>query len=220
MGNYATEIRVVADILKREKLCSDISPLIQCCSKGEYRVEKLRFNISEVPRNTKPNVELLEVLLDVSFKETLDDIPISNYCFRITAQGLDGNAKQIKSCWHLDYDSNNNQEYIHPNFHLTWGGETIKSLNFGDVLLLPTPRISYPPMDIVLGVDFVLSNFIKKGEYMKIQSDSQYQAAVKNAQEKYWKPYMMSLAHHWGKISCNYKNNAKDCKFFYPTLID
>lgn len=220
MGNYAAEIRIVADILKKEKLCSDISPLTKNCIKGEYRVEELKFNISEVPRNTRPDIKLLEVLLDVSFKETQDDIPISNYCFRITAQGLDSNANLIKSSWHLDYDSSNNQEYIHPHFHLTWGGETIKSLNLGNVLLLPIPRISYPPMDIILGIDFVLSNFIKKGEYMKIQSDSQYQAAVKNAQEKYWKPYMMSLAHHWGKNPCNYRDNAKDCKFFYPTLID
>lgn len=220
MGNYAAEIRVIADILKKEKLCSDISPLTQCCGKGEYRVEELKFNISEVPRNTKPNVELLEVLLDVSFKEAQDDIPISNYCFRVTAQGLDSNVKLIKSCWHLDYDNNNSQEYIHPHFHLTWGGDAIKPLDLGDVLLLPTPRISYPPMDIVLGIDFVLSNFIKKREYAKIQSDPQYQAAIKNAQEKYWKPYMLSIASHWDGNPCDYANNAKCCKYFYPTLID
>lgn len=220
MGNYAAEVKVIADILKREKLCSDISPLTRYCNKGEYRVEELKFNISEVPRNTSPDIELLEVLLNVYFKETQDDIPMSNYYFRITAQGLDSNANLIKSSWHLDYDSNNNQEFIHPHFHLTWGGNTIKSLNLGDVLLLPTPRISYPPMDIILGIDFVLSNFIKKDKFSKIQSYSQYQTAVKNAQEKYWKPYMLSIASHWDGGLCDYANNAKCCKYFYPTLVD
>lgn len=74
----------------------------------------------------------------------------------------------------MDYDINNNQEYIHPHFHLTWGGDTMKGLGLGDVLLLPTPRISYPPLDIILGIDFVLSNFVKADIYKKIQCDSQY----------------------------------------------
>ena len=220
MGNYATEINFIANILQREKLCSDISPLNKCCSNGMYRVEELKFNIREVPRNTRPNVELMEVLLNVSFQELQDDIPGSNYCFRITAQGLDGNVNLVKSSWHLDYDINNNQEYIHPHFHLTWGGDTMKGLGLGDVLLLPTPRISYPPLDIILGIDFVLSNFVKADIYKKIQCDSQYKNAVKNAQEKYWKPYMLSMASHWNDGLCNYSKNAKDCKYFYPTLID
>ena len=220
MGNYATEINTIANILQREKLCSDISPLNNYCSNGVYRVEELKFNIREVPRSTRPNVELLEVLLDVSFQELQDDIPVSNYHFRITAQGLDSNVNLIKSSWHLDYDNKNNQEYIHPHFHLTWGGDTMKGLGLGDVLLLPTPRISYPPLDIILGIDFVLSNFVKADIYKRIQSDSQYKVAIKSAQEKYWKPYMLSLAHHWNNGLCNYSNNAKDCKYFYPTLID
>jgi len=220
MGNYATEINTIANILQREKLCSDISPLNNYCSNGVYRVEELKFNIREVPKNTRPNVELLEVLLDVSFQELQDDIPVSNYHFRITAQGLDSNVNLIKSSWHLDYDNKNNQEYIHPHFHLTWGGNTMKGLGLGDVLLLPTPRISYPPLDIILGIDFVLSNFVKADIYKKIQCDSQYKTAVKNAQEKYWKPYMLSMASHWNNGLCNYSNNAKDGKYFYPTLID
>ena len=206
MGNYAAEINSIAKILQREKLCSDISPLNKCCSNGMYRVEELKFNIREVPRNTRPNVELLEVLLDVSFQELQDDIPVSNYHFRITAQGLDSNVNLVKSSWHLDYDINNNQEYIHPHFHLTWGGDTMKGMGLGEVLLLPTPRISYPPLDIILGIDFVLSNFVKAEIYKRIQCDSQYKKAVKNAQEKYWKPYMLSIASHWDKRLCSNKN--------------
>lgn len=214
-------IKFLASILKREKICSDISPLSNCFNNGKYRVEELKFNINEVPRNTKPNVELLEVILDVSYNETEDDIPISNYCFRVTAQGIDHNLKIIKSSWHLDYDCDNSQAYIHPYFHLTWGGNAIKSLNLGDLLLLPTPRISYPPMDIVLGIDFILSNFIKSNIYSRIQSDSYYRAAVKNAQSRFWKPYILSLAHHWCNNQCSldqYKTIS--CKQFYPTLID
>ena len=93
-------------------------------------------------------------------------------------------------------------------------------MNLGNVLLLPTPRISHPPMDIVLGIDFVLSNFVKAEIYKKIQSNSQYKAAVRKAQEKLWKPYMLSLAHHWCKNTCSNVNlNTITATNFHPTLV-
>lgn len=221
MSNYATYIQNIANILKNKKICSDISPLVggYDYKKGECNIAKLKFKI-DIPRNTKPSVSLLNVFLDVSYKEMDSvDIPISQYCFRITIEGQNETGK-VKSAWHLDYDDSEEQDYIHPHFHLTWGGNTIKDMNLGNILLLPTPRISYPPMDVVLGIDFVLSNFVKSDIYKQIQKDSQYKAAVKSAQEKYWKPYMLSVASHWNNGLCNYSNNAKDSKYFYPTLID
>ena len=52
-------------------------------------------------------------------------------------------------------------------------------------------------------------------------SDSQYKAAVKKAQEKYWKPYILSLAHHWCGNNCQkvQLTNIK-AKDFHPTLIE
>lgn len=185
-------------------------------------VAKLKFTIKDnIPRNTTPLVPSLDVLLDVFYKETDNtDIPLSQYNFRVTVEGKNQNGL-FKSSWHLDYDNNNVQDFIHPHFHITWGGNKMKDLNLGEVLLLPTPRFSYPPMDIVLGVDFILSNFVKVDIYKQIQSDSQYKAAVKNAQEKYWKPYILSLAHHWCGNSCQkiQLTNIK-AKHFHPTLID
>ena len=145
---------------------------------------------------------------------------MSQYSFRVTVEGRNQNGL-FKSSWHLDYDNNNGQDFIHPHFHITWGGNKMKNLNLGEVLLLPTPRFSYPPMDIVLGVDFILSNFVKVDIYKQIQSDSQYKAAVKKAQEKYWKPYILSLAHHWCGNNCQkvQLTNIK-AKDFHPTLIE
>ncbi len=220
MSNYATYIQNIANILKSRKICSDTAPLLGGYKRGECNIAKLRFRI-DIPRNTKPSVSLLDVFLDVSYKETnVVDIPISQYSFRITIEGQNETG-MVKSSWHLDYDESEGQDYIHPHFHLTWGGNTIKDMNLGDILLLPTPRISYPPMDVVLGIDFVLSNFVKSDIYRQIQSDSQYKAAVKSAQEKYWKPYMLSLAHHWCNNSCCQTSfQTISAKHFHPTLID
>ena len=194
MGNSVASIQYIANILKQKKLCLDTSPLTQGYNKGEkeWNVAKLKFTIKDnIPRNTIPSVTLLDVLLDISYKETDDtEIPVSQYNFRITVEGKNQNGL-FKSSWHLDYDNNNVQDFIHPHFHITWGGNKMKDLNLGEVLLLPTPRFSYPPMDIVLGVDFILSNFVKVDIYKQIQSNSQYKAAVKKAQEKHWTPYIL-----------------------------
>ena len=94
-------------------------------------------------------------------------IQISHYHSTISGVTVEGKNQNglFKSSWHLDYDNNNVQDFIHPHFHITWGGNKMKDLNLGEVLLLPTPRFSYPPMDIVLGVDFILSNFVKVDIY-------------------------------------------------------
>lgn len=222
MGNYATEVQNIARILRKKNLCLDTSPLTsRLYNQGYYKVEKLNFSINDIPRNTKPKLVMLNVILDIAFRESNDDIPFSDYYFRMTAEGLDENSNLTTSSWHLDYDNNDSQEYTHPHFHLTWGGDRMKDLNLGEVLLLPTPRISYPPMDIILGIDFILCNFIKSNIYLQIQSDSEYKAAVKRAQEKYWRPYLLSLAHHWCNNNCSLINpKSINAKHFHPTLVD
>jgi len=182
----------------------------------------LKIKITDIPNNTKPNITTLEVLLNVQIKETQlsgKNIcnPVSTYNFHIEIVGKDG-EKTVHSSWHLDFDNSNTSDYIHPSLHLTYGGNTMKYTELGNVLLLPTPRISYPPMDAVLGIDFVLSNFTKKDIYNRIKANSQYKAAVKHSQERLWKPYMLSLANHW--CNCSSLNSNGLCKEYHPTLID
>ncbi|OAV64224.1 hypothetical protein Barb6XT_02885 [Bacteroidales bacterium Barb6XT] len=149
------------------------------------------------------------------------DTPVSAYNFSIEIMGR--NEKQtVRSNWHLDFDNTIDSEYMHPSFHLTYGGKTMKSTELGNVLLLPAPRISYPPMDAILGVDFVLSNFVKEDTYNKIKADSQYKVAVRRSQQRLWRPYMLSVANHWCKFT-NFQHfsiNNNLGKQYQPTLID
>lgn len=97
----------------------------------------------------------------------------------------------------------------------------MENVNLGDVLLLPAPRISYPPMDIVLGIDFILSNFVEKKVYNELRCDPQYKSAVKNAQARLWKPYILSLAHFWCKHQCGeYHIDPMQSKYFNPNLLE
>ncbi|MDR2408867.1 MAG: hypothetical protein LBE13_12260, partial [Bacteroidales bacterium] len=71
-GNKATDLQNMANILKQEKICFDDSPLKTAISElkqGEYNIQKLILKIDTVPRNTRPNIKLLEVLLNVQIQE-------------------------------------------------------------------------------------------------------------------------------------------------------
>jgi hypothetical protein len=229
-GILSTDLQQLATILQKEKICSDTSPLqkiIGEVKKGGYDLQKLKLKIDSVPNNTRPSsVMSLAVLLNVQITETLlnenkIDNPISVYNFSVEITGKH-KGQTIHSSWHLDFDNDSDSEYLHPSFHLTYGGKTMKSTELGNVLLLPAPRISYPPMDAVLGVDFVLSNFVKKEIYNKIKANSQYKAAVKRSQKRLWRPYVLSVANHWCKFTdCQIftVNNGLN-KQYQPTLID
>lgn len=226
MSNVYTEIQNIANLLVKKRICKDVSPLIKingARNQDFIQVDKLLFNIKPAPRNTRPIVEYLEILLNVtvpivSFDNT--NLNLNRYFFSIDISAYNKNGEKVKSSWHLDYDDSKDVEYVHPFFHLTFGGKMMENIEIGNLLLLPTPRFAYPPMDVILGIDFILSNFLKKDIYNEFTSDSQYRSAVKNAQFKFWRPYMLSLAHFWCKNQCEiYNYDLAQSLNLYPNLL-
>lgn len=169
MGNCAAEIQNIAKILRKERLCTDVSPLTNGYKKGECNVAKLKFNIKDIPRNTTPSVSILDVLLDLAYKETNNtEIPISQYCFRITAVGQN-QGDVFRSSWHLDYDNNADQDYIHPHFHLTWGGRRFKKSEFRRCVASTDSSYFISPYGYCIRYRFC---FVKFRESRSIQANS------------------------------------------------
>ena len=228
IGNVSADIQNIARILYKNKLCTDISPLTKILGRFKdnsiVHLEKLKLHVDTVPRNTRPIVKSLDILLNVSVPQVASNdlgLSLCGYAFTMEIFGINEEGNRVKSSWHLDYDDTDKAEYVHPYFHLTYGGQAMERIAIGDVLLLPTPRLAYPPMDIVLGIDFALSNFVKKELYESIRQDSQYRAAIINAQMKYWKPYMLILAQFWCKFSCGeFSSCPNQSKHLYPTLLN
>lgn len=228
--NISTELQHIASILQGNNICPDISPInkaIADLKKGFCNIQKLKFKVDTIPNNTRPNVKSLDILLSVYIKE--EECPKDNICnvvnekynFALEILGKNG-ERTVHSSWHLDYDNSSESEYVHPCFHLTYGGKAMKAKDLGDLILLPTPRIAYPPMDAILGIDFILSNFLKKNKYNQIKAISQYKTAVKNSQQRLWQPYMLSLARHWCSFrNCShYKTDTSLSGQYFPTLIE
>jgi hypothetical protein len=118
----------------------------------------------------------------------------------------DFNDHIAKASWHfdrhpdkkLDGKNEENPSFDHPLYHLHFGGKEINQgqIEYGGVLILEAPRLLHPPMDIVLAVDFVLSNFYSRdsGKVNSLRDDPQYQKIVKRSKDRFWKPFFLGLA--------------------------
>ncbi|WP_353122421.1 hypothetical protein [Dysgonomonas capnocytophagoides] len=237
--------------LKKVKICNNTKPiddaLIDLNSRKDnygfwgYNLQKLVFNNIETPRGTMPNnVKSLQIVLSVEIHERglngtdcFNPIIIDktkgaqkNYNFSMEIFGYSDQNK-VLSHWHLDFDSSSNNEYIHPDFHLTFGGNAMKSDGddenqvFGKVLLIPSPRLPHPPMDAILGIDFIIKNFVKKDIANAITCNPQYRKLIRQSQERLWRPYMLSITKHWCNLSCSvYNTDSSLTKKYNPFLED
>lgn len=248
-GTVASALNFLSKELKKAKLCNDTKPIDNAVSdliaRKEkagycgYNLQKLVFNSISTPRGTMPNnIKYLQIVLSVEIHEQdfkINEIfnPIiiedkkgaeKNYNFSIEISGYSDQSKVI-SHWHLDFDSDSNNEYIHPDFHLTFGGNAMKNEGedenqvFGKVLLVPSPRLPHPPMDAILGIDFIIKNFIQKNIADTITTSSQYRRIIKDSQDRLWRPYMLSIAKHWcGFTNCKYKTDDTLYQKYHPFL--
>lgn len=176
------------------------------------------------PDNTLPALQNMDVKLEMNVNENLknEEEPIGgDYTMQLCISGMKDGQRYICS-WHLDLDTSTDHRYIHPRFHLTYGGKNMRDIindsssSFGKLLLLATPRIPYMPMDGILAIDFILNHFYKSDDIGEIISNSQYRKAVKASQRRLWRPYYESL-HRF------FANNEKDglgVKYLPSLIID
>lgn len=161
----------------------------------------LTFWQIEPPDNTIPAVNNMDIKLEMVVNENLNngDEPLGNgYGMQLNISGIKDGQRYMCS-WHLDLDTSKDHRYIHPRYHLTYGGKSMRdqykdnNSYFGQLMLPVTPRIPCAPMDGILAIDFILNHFYKSNDIGDVLSDSQYRNAVKASQRRIWKPYYESL---------------------------
>lgn len=117
--------------------------------------------------------------------------------------------KMLQSSWHLDrHNSKKKSSTIHPLYHYEFGGSEIsksEEFNFGDFILIDTPRIMHPPLDLVLSIDFIIKNYYKASDHSSLTNKVLYKRYIKNAQLRLWRPYAISLASHYHDFSTDYE---------------
>ena len=136
-----------------------------------YNVKGIYFMFDEPPNHTHPDkIEHLSLFFDIKvikeyFKDYSHSDPLKHLEFNIVVMGhKDG--KEYISSYHLDRHQEGDNEPLeaHPKYHFQFGGRKLdkSSRDFGQALILDSPRIMHYPMDIILGIDFIVSNFFPK----------------------------------------------------------
>jgi hypothetical protein len=214
-----SELYRLAGVLDGRSLVRDPSPLADAalwCVKPEkingqhywgYSFESLMFKKldAESFRHSRPeNSQILELELSVNLKgpclnDNVPDNPFSSLSGDIIVHGItaDG-SRSLTSAWHLDKHIRNDGDpeppLAHPEYHFQHGGKKIRLLaDYGAHQILESPRIAHPPLDAVLLVDFILSNYCGS-EWDQLRLNSTYKELVVSAQERYWAPYALATS--------------------------
>lgn len=206
----------------------NISQAVGCMDAYGQNIVSYAFTLNfwqiTPPDNTLPVLNKMDISLEMKVKENLEneDEPIvGDYAMQLYISGMKDGQKYMCS-WHLDLETSTDHRYIHPRFHLTYGGKRMSALfndgssSFGQLLLLATPRIPCMPMDGILAIDFILNHFYKSDDIGEILSNSQYRKAVKSSQRRLWKPYYESLH----RFFTSNEKNGLGVKYIPDLIID
>jgi hypothetical protein len=212
------ELRDAATILERARVCRDVGPLLSAAnrclrSSGDnwsYSVANLLFfgtnlkafpqSLAEISCRLTVNAAGSCVLAD----EKRDPMTRLEIDIVLEASSLSTKHKHLQS-WHFDRHNGGIFDSIvaHPRYHFSFGGRrleehaaTSKIPFFDFLLLLDSPRLVHLPLDGVLAVDFVLSNFAAQS-WNNLRGQRDYVALIQRAQRRNWKPFASALMAHW-----------------------
>lgn len=208
------QLLVSNDLVKDAKSLFDTSSKLFNMPDGsdwDYECGNLQFHFEgSVSGSIPQQIEYVEIFFNISLHgefyndekvllNPLNDI----YNFDIELIGWNTNAENFFGSWHLDKKNKSSPpSYIHPEYHLTFGGNKLEAMGniFGSALILPSPRIVHPPMDVILGIDFILRNYFPLDRIKDLIDDSRYVEIISNAHYRLWRPYYLSLASKWHQI--------------------
>lgn len=217
-----SELVGLADVLVSEGLIRSGDPLREAagaCTRPElnrtlrwgYVLDGLIFELNDVHlaeiRHTQPRgLSYLEVELTVVLSgDCLDDgattDPLDLLEVNIELHGICGDGAQ-RSAWHLDrHIGKEHSGFAHPLYHFQYGGKRVRDIEqHGEHLLVESPRLAHPPLDAVLAIDFILSNFFYDVWFGLRNRHAFYSDTVREAQRRFWRPYALASAWLWAPM--------------------
>jgi hypothetical protein len=217
-STIARKLDMLAELLSKKNLVIDTNPLAKAASmcrdkstsdEWEYRIDRLLFQPRSTHLKSKDSINhsSIKVELSITIKGVLDpeegQDPLTHLAMDIVIFSDTRDGRKVTGAWHLDRHIENPDDgmpyFMHPQYHFQFGGHQLEKAvngNFGSVLVLDSPRLAYPPMDVFLSIDFVLTNFFEKSE-LAIRKDGTYRNLIEEMQKELWGTYFASLHGHW-----------------------
>lgn len=210
--NILQNIVFQANASKVEYSITEAEPLIfrnidldrHCLPIGIEKIPKDDIN-AEVKLTTR----FTESTLDSETKDPFNSLGVN---ISVSVEYIENNAMQDANCsWHLDKGAPVSATFSHPEYHMNFGGlnMTKQGAAYGKLLLLTSPRIIHPPMDLILSCDFIIRNFYLKSNHSNITSLPSYIDILNRAKTRYWKPFSKAFYSHWDDDMAIDNLNAK-----------
>ena len=218
-ASYAQDVSILVSLLKKYKVpwkdgsqhsLGRIENSLPYSDEFRYAVKDIEFEINKKIAGTNPgNIQQILIYFSNTCRlyperfETEHDIigrEENEYQFQIDIFGFDNDAEEYYSCWHLDKSIRSSPpKYTHPLYHFQFGGSSFEDIDAGNSIVLGSPRLPHPPMDIILGIHFIINNFFSKKEkdypwVGKILSDDEYIDLIIRAQRRFWDIYFEGLS--------------------------
>lgn len=191
-----------------------------------YHIDGLRIPIDiNTIRHMRPTgFSSAEIIVDLDIESKISEWsnlndPFTQLSFRTLLKGVNKiTNKNHYLNFHIDRHNGTETKEIHPLYHLQYlqNAKNKEKDDFchGDSLQLDIPRMMHFPMELILGVSFVLSNFSPE-IYSKLIQERGYHKLSKEYQEKVWRPYINSLNDFWTAQPNNWVWNPRlNCPFF------
>lgn len=169
-----------------------------------YEIVNFKIPV-ETLRHVRPKgIKKIELTLDMRLEAdyanwgTLKD-PLISLNFNVVLRAL--SDKNSYLCFHIDkHDMSKFSTEPHPIYHIQYSPRPkhLKDdeFEFGNVLYLDTPRLMHQPLDLILGIGFLISNF-SPSKWEKLLENRFFKKAFCDSQTSILKPYHHSFANHW-----------------------
>jgi hypothetical protein len=237
------ELDSLAILLNQWGGCEDTAPITGAANfcrnfsdnqLWRYQLNRLVFNLMYPPGDTIPldkgTLTDLKVIFSINLNgKYLTDFtqiinPFDELAFDIEFQCTDPSSDYYISAWHLDkHISQPNDpppKFHHPEYHIAFGGKNMTGkADFGSLFLLTGPRLPHPPMDAILGIDFIIRNFYEKEINQGILTNTTYIELVQKAQFRYWRSFSLSFASKWFTLPGITISNDYNYNVIFPELF-
>jgi hypothetical protein len=217
----ASELRQIADLLDKHigyanTYCihnaiallknNEIIPVLKDGTTDEniwgYDIEDFEIPVETI-RHIKPDdIKDAKAILNLKLRANINkwntfEDPLVELSFNVTLKGIGKTIYYFG--FHIDkHTSNTDNDEPHPIYHLQYNlnPRNSENPNLGEIFFLDTPRIMHKPLDFILGISFLTSNFFPTAYNILIE-DANYVKLSKKYQQSVWRPYFHTLANHW-----------------------
>jgi hypothetical protein len=215
-ASVASDLRNFSDVLARFDIFVDVSKAINTLKEDlTYHISESSFSIEgKTMRHLRPEgIKKLTITVSSICKVLADTWDSKELDNRFETLGFTVKLYSEGNCqtgFHIDLTQPHELESIfpHPTYHLQFAPAMDFEDDFDYQMLLTAdaPRIPHPPVDFILGLDYILHNFDPKKRDKLIQ-DGTYSNLITKYQEKIWKPYYQQIASHWEGTNTQFDNN-------------